>query len=116
MKIKITDIPQGEAPEEVRKMWVGLILPLFIDRERSFITTGVLTGPKSWWGTLFALLSGKTVKRNGFTVNSKVAIEILESKSPEAANWWKLNTPCYSNSKKIFIFEKAVCQIVEETD
>lgn len=48
MKIRITDIPGGEAPLEIRRAWVGLVLPLAPgeDGPRTPRTAGVLSGPK----------------------------------------------------------------------
>jgi hypothetical protein len=32
--IRITKVPAGEAPEEIRRAWVGLVLPLADDEAR----------------------------------------------------------------------------------
>lgn len=76
--IKIVKVPDGEAPEEIRKAWVGLILPCHPDvghnddREKG-------------------ALSCKENARNryGYAVRQRDAIELLGYKNPAAAQWWK---------------------------
>jgi hypothetical protein len=114
MEIEIFSTPPGEAPEEVRRMWIGLRLPLLVEGSHKFQTVGALTGPKTWLGNLLACIFGKTTPEVGYAVNSSIAISILESKNSMAANWWKENTTYYSNLKRIFIFNKECCRVVEE--
>jgi len=45
--IQIVGIPPGEAPEEIRRCWVGLTLPLAMAGPQSRLGSGVLSGPRS---------------------------------------------------------------------
>ncbi len=80
-QIRITKVPSGEAPLEIRKAWVGLVLPC--DPYLGYPDDGLDRG----------ILSGKEVSRNrcGFSVPQDQAIEILEKEYPLAAAWWKAN-------------------------
>ncbi len=75
--IRINKIPHGEAPEWVRKAWVGLELPCV--GVMSF-GKGAVTGVKSGKETQVELL--------GLCVPQKDALEALEKVSRGAADWW----------------------------
>jgi hypothetical protein len=75
-RIRITKVPDGEAPLEVRKAWVGLELPC-----------GPICG--------YAAESGKSVLSHEPTPNryevdvpQREALEILAAKDPQATAWW----------------------------
>jgi hypothetical protein len=78
--IEIIKIPPGEAPESVRKEWVGLKLPLVDELPTTIGHFGVV-----------GVKSKRPVSSGGYPVDTKTAVEILEKKSPEAAAWWKEN-------------------------
>jgi hypothetical protein len=69
MRIRIVKIPPGEAPEEIRKAWVGLVLPLsgFHPCRKSYAGE-VLTGPKTWLAFLAAAISGRLKQQAIYTV------------------------------------------------
>lgn len=92
-RIRIVDIPPGQAPEWVRKEWIGLELPAA--KPRSLFQIGVKFGPPSNLG--------------GYQVDAKTAIDVLREKSPKAAEWWDGHLP-----KKFdwLIFKKDVCEEV----
>jgi len=51
-KIRIVAFPPGEAPQAVREAWIGLELPLppgRLGHRRGWLTTGVVSGPRTWW-------------------------------------------------------------------
>ena len=75
-KIKIIATPPGEAPEWVRKEWIGVIIPV---------------PPEFPFGTERGVVSGKKVTANhgGYQVLTADALEALEKKSLKAAEWWK---------------------------
>ncbi len=62
-KIRIVACPPGEAPQAVREAWIGLELPLppgRLGHRRGWLTTGVVSGPRTWWRESCAyLLDGK---------------------------------------------------------
>jgi len=75
--IRITEIPKGSAPEEVRKAWVGMELLAEISgaTEHDLIT------------------ERQTHFQRGkhYAVPKEFALETLESKAPEAAKWFYEN-------------------------
>jgi len=103
----ITAAPPGEAPLWVREKWVGLSLPLYQSKSSpvSSLASGVISGPRNCFSSLVALLTGRFHRESGFVVESKVAIELLAQASPEAANWWRENTPHLLKTGRYFIFQ-----------
>ena len=81
MYIRIINTPSGEAPEQGRAAWVGIVLPLAILGIRDVATIGVLSLPKTWLGSLYAYLSGGMKRAQGYTVKADRAIEILATHS-----------------------------------
>ena len=75
--MKVTKIPRGEAPEEIRAAWVGLVLPCYP-------TAGYITGAE------IGLESGRVRKdrRECVIVPQKEALKILADSHPAAARWW----------------------------
>jgi len=117
MHVRIIATPPGEAPEEIRKAWVGLSLPVVDEdsRARTWRTIGVLTGPKTFVSSLLAVLSGRTRPVEGFRVNSSTAIRKLEECDPAAAAWWRANAPHYCKPSSCFVFHATVCSVLEDS-
>src|SRR5207302_7652125 len=99
--VRIVTIPPGEAPEEVRRAWVGLELPL-------------AAGEKDARGLDIAgVLSGRTVGvTQGFAVDGKRAIKLLAGHDTSAAEWWRHNAPHAARSGYQLIFPVNVCEKV----
>ncbi len=136
MHIRITNIPSGEAPEHIRKAWVGVVLPVsprFAGwRSSSFIMAGdvpiltpssprfagrhsalcfgLLSRPKSFLGRIIAILRGKAQREVGYTVEATAAIEALASHSPQAAAWWRENVPHAIAPGQYFMFAAEACE------
>ncbi|KPF75355.1 hypothetical protein IP68_08835 [Blastomonas sp. AAP25] len=110
MRIKIVRRPIGEAPDWVRDAWIGLSLPLAVDRQRSLWGFGVLSGPSNAFLQLWALGLGKGIKLTGFSVNAKAAVDILEEVDPRAAGWWREHTPALVSGKRCFVFDADACE------
>jgi hypothetical protein len=110
--VRIIAVPPGEAPLWVREKWVGLELPLVprYPREVRAPTLGVISGPTGIFGSLVAWLTGRTVREAGFLVRVTDAIAVLELKHPEAAAWWRANTPGLVRKNKTFLFHSIACQ------
>ena len=96
-KIRIIDVPPGQAPDWVRKAWVGLEIPLAVQLSAaSSLQEGVL--------------GGKPENLGGFQVRGEIAITLLSKKSPEAAKWWHRNAPYVLS--EILVFKKNVCELI----
>ncbi len=78
-KITVTVLPAGEAPEHVRRAWIGLTLPCYPISGYAGGDTGVLSGVQL------------EKNRSGFYVPQTAAIRILEKSRPMAAQWWREN-------------------------
>ena len=112
MQIRIKDTPPGEAPEQIRHAWIGLMLPLLpgaSGRCRG-VGFGVLSGPKNRWVARFAVWLGFGKRQVGYAVASKVAIDLLAVQAPEAANWWRTNVPHLYQPERHFIFAAECCE------
>jgi hypothetical protein len=117
LKIRIISTPPGEAPEDIRKAWVGLVLPLARFRpRRETWTSGVLTGPRSLLGFLAAALSGRLKRQVVYNVSGRVAIDALAAHSPYAASWWRQNAAHVPRRGWLLGFPAEVCEEVHETD
>ena len=114
--IRIIATPPGQAPQWVREKWVGLELPLATrypqQRVRS-LSSGVLDGPPTFLGFLGRLFRGRVSVTNGFAVDGTMAIAVLETKHPDAASWWKTNTPRLLESNRCLVFQNDVCQLIQ---
>jgi len=106
--IHIISPPLGEAPLWVREAWIGLDLPVR-GSVRSFAwrTSGVITGPKSLLGKIWAGLTGNFQRIEGYRVSARQAIDILDAKRPDAADWWRQNASHLLSGN--FIFDNAAC-------
>lgn len=79
VEVEITQMPDGPAPESVRKAWVGVRFPAKLLPgdviERDF-TQGKPMG-----------------NRGGIMVETDIAINRLSEKSKDAADWFRQNVP-----------------------
>ncbi len=113
--IKIVATPPGEAPEPIREAWVGLVLPLVVPSVRQmWAAGGVLTMPKTVWGEWLRRLLGLGKFESGYIVDVATAIALLERSAPQAAQWWRENTPHLLARVHYFIFAPDVCQETDE--
>lgn len=114
--IRIVGVPPGEAPEEVRRAWVGVRIPLprFHTGPKAWRSAGVLTGPRTLAARLAALWSGRLSRSDGYAVNVVEAIAALEAAHPEAARWWREHAPHLLKPGRAFVFAAAAC--VEERE
>ncbi|MGD0057959.1 MAG: hypothetical protein ABSD58_00935 [Verrucomicrobiia bacterium] len=112
-KIRIIRTPPGEAPEDIRKAWVGLVLPLSRFRpRRTAWSAGVLTGPKTLFGYLTAVVSGRLQPQVVYVVVGHVAVDVLATESPEAAAWWREHAPHILRPGWRLTFPAEVCEEV----
>ena len=116
--LRIVSVPAGEAPLWVREKWVGLSLPLAQRGKsaRRFPTGGVLSGPKSFLASLWALVRGKVAWESGFAVDAEAAVTALATRSPDAAAWWRANTPHLVRPGRQFIFKREAAEVYESDE
>jgi hypothetical protein len=82
---RIISTPKGQAPEEVRKEWVGIVLPL-----------KSLGGPFPAGLIQEADFDGHLQPaRDNVLVHVDIALTELEKKSPAAAQWFYENLPAW---------------------
>lgn len=97
--IMIKCTPSGEAPEEVRRYWVGLLLTCIPGEP----------GPQPVIGALTGEVLGTT---EGFNVLQEHALEVLGEHHPKAAAWWHRwgfpdkTLPC-------FRFRAEECEVID---
>jgi hypothetical protein len=111
--LRVTAVPEGEAPLSVREQWVGLRLPLHPRalRPRRVRTFGVVSGPRGALAQLVALCLGRTASARGYVVEAAPAIDILRQQSPEAAAWWQANAPHMLRPRRYFVFAEHCGQV-----
>lgn len=119
MKVKCIEIiatPPGEAPEEIRKRWIGVVIPLPANAQTEQEQTGygVLTGPRSWFLALLPFLHKTKVTWKGYGVSGLNAVEALAKKDESAAEWWRKNTPHLMRRHWQLFFPADVCRTVEQ--
>jgi hypothetical protein len=101
--IRITALPPGEAPEAVRRAWVGLELPVIVGQTQA--AKGITLG----------VLSRRSVDAPpGYAVEGRRALAALESASPEAAAWWRENAPDVLAPGYQLIFPAEVCERLDD--
>jgi hypothetical protein len=113
--IEIIATPPGEAPEEFRRSWIGVLIPLPADAQTEQENTGygVLTGPRSWFPALFPFLHKAKVRWRGYRVCGADAVAALAKRDQSAAEWWKSNAPHVLKKRWHLLFPADVCRIVE---
>lgn len=118
MQIRITSTPPGDAPENIRKEWIGLVLPVSekYARLNRVPMAGVLSGPTTLIGKLLGLFTGEITMDDGFVVHAATAVDILAGKSPMAADWWRKNLPHMMRPGKHFVFSRDACEIEPEPE
>jgi hypothetical protein len=111
--IRILRAPDGEAPLHVRQAWADLVLPITVGR-CVFPAFGVLSGPKTMFGTLWKRLRGDYLCCDGYAVSTADALEILATADASAAQWWRDNTPHLINRNHHFVFQAEVCEVYSD--
>ena len=112
MEVRIISVPPGEAPEDIRRAWVGLTLPLAPGEvgPRPLPAFGVVSGPRTRVGQLWRVVTGRAPKSMQYVIRIDDALAALERASPEAAAWWRANTPDLVGSRRLFGFAAEVCE------
>ena len=111
--IRVTRVPAGEAPPEIRGAWVGMVLPLKHKRVSRYLTAGVVSGPRGLLAVLKHLLTFRYKVQGGYIVQSSVAIAALEAANPQAAKWWRDNTRFNNRSRRNLLFPEDCCEAID---
>jgi hypothetical protein len=84
LKIRIVGLPQGESPDEIRRAWVGLTLPLAPRHPvpRVVPNFGVLSRPRTTLGALWRMLTNRDGRSLNYLVRVEDAIGILDEAAP----------------------------------
>lgn len=100
-RIRIVTTPPGEAPEEIRKQWVGAEIPILNKQSSECFPVGVLEGDPD------------SPDLDGYVVRTDEAIRALRGRD-EAELWWsdwRQNHPVGTTSD-VLIFAKDVCELI----
>jgi hypothetical protein len=99
--VRIHSIPHGEAPEEIRRAWVGLVLPLAAGLEGPIEveSVGVVT-------------NRKLGQETGYAVPGHLALAALRNAAPAAAQWWTEHAPRSVEENAILIFPVDCAELV----
>ena len=114
-KIKIVALPPGEAPQEIREAWVGIVLPLVPRHLRPIGSRqfGVLSGPKTPLMLKIAGVFGLgKVHPKVYLVDARTALRLLAEHAPLAEAWWRSNTPHLYRDGILLGFAEYVCEIL----
>lgn len=100
-RIRIVATPPGDAPDQIRRAWVGLELPLANGQ------TGPCRQPAE------GILSGRDeAPCSGYAVDGRQAVALLAAREPEAAAWWREHAPHVSMHGYQLVFPADVCDLV----
>ena len=112
IRVQIIACPPGEAPLSVRLAWVGMELPLTLELSgrQLAMTSGVVSGPRGVWRRIAALFLGRYGVHTGYAVNAREAVDLLQTKDPVAAAWWREHCGHMLDGKRWFLFPTASCE------
>ncbi len=113
--IRIIGTPPGEAPEHIRRAWIGVVIPLPEDarRWRSPSRGQVLDGPRLLVNTVLGLVRGRYGKWESHAVEAMEAFDALRRHNAEAAEWWSVNAHHLMRPGRKIEFPARVCELVE---
>jgi hypothetical protein len=134
--VRVIAAPPGEAPEAVRRAWVGLELPLAAGetgprvvhaggafaRLRAALARALDRVESAWekrrrpspqaralLARVRARLEGRTRTEFGFVIDAPRALLRLADKAPWAAQWWRERAPHTWKAGHTFVFPADVC-------
>lgn len=97
--IRIVKVPPGEAPEFVRRAWVGVEFPTIELPTEDRIEIGIFGGESGNIG--------------GYEVDVHVALEALRQVRPEMFVWWMENMNVEFTAQAL-VFRRDVCEVISE--
>ena len=100
-RIRIVATPPGDAPDDIRRAWIGLELPLANGQ------TGPCRQPAQ------GILSGQDEgTRSGYAVDGRQAVALLAARAPEAAAWWREHAAHVTMHGYQLVFPAEACELV----
>ena|SRR6266571_253243 len=111
--VRVVACPPGEAPEAVRRAWIGLELPLASgkrSRPGAFYAAGVISGTRGRWRRWLLAVLGLRPRQIGYSVNAQDALTVLDGADPTAAAWWRDHCPHLFDGRQHLVFPADVCQ------
>lgn len=96
-RVRITAVPPGEAPEWVRRAWVGVELPT-LNREPK---------PLPAWQVSTRRSAGSP---SGFAVSGAAAVKAVAAVNPDAGEWWRANAAEVLRPGYQLVFPAEVCE------
>jgi hypothetical protein len=98
-RIRIVAAPPGEAPDHIRRAWIGLELPVANGQ------IGPCPQPAQ------GVLSGQDeAPCSGYAVDGRQAVALLAAQAPEAAAWWREEAPNVTMHGYQLVFPADVCE------
>jgi hypothetical protein len=96
--VRIIRTPAGEAPEAIRRAWVGVKLPLRRGETHPRLHQSV------------GMLSHRAPETTmGYATDSRAAVKALACHAPEAAAWWREHAPPLDGAGISVFFPWDVC-------
>ncbi|MEO2088491.1 MAG: hypothetical protein ABGY75_03210 [Gemmataceae bacterium] len=96
-RVRVFDVPPGEAPAWVRRAWVGVELPTVRRQPRAVPS--------------FQVLSGSHVEPGlGYEVPGPAAVAAVSAVNPAAAEWWRAHVPGVLDPRYTLVFPADVCE------
>jgi hypothetical protein len=99
--LRIVRTPPGEAPESIRRAWVGVKLPLRRWETEPRVHQAVSVLSHNFPETIA-----------GYAVDGRAAVKALACSSPQAAAWWREHAPHVLERGYRFCFPYEVCERV----
>jgi hypothetical protein len=113
-RIRIASVPPGDAPLWVRQKWVGVELMTALGSRPGIFPSASVLAPASFFASVWRQITGQSRKVGGYPVQVTAAIDALAISSPEAAMWWRENTPQLLSPHRMFVFDANACEVVNE--
>lgn len=101
-KIRITGVPGGQAPEEIRQDWIGVEIPIDDNEEQPSVqeTGGVIDRGEH------------PVPKRVYSVFALEAFAALKLHSKTAWDWWYQATPHLFAEGRHLLFDESACELV----
>ena len=105
-RIKITGLPGGQAPEVIRRAWIGVEIPVDESEEQPCTqdTGGILVRGE------------QPVPKRVYTVFALDAFKALKKHNNGASLWWAASAPQWFREGMHLLFDESACELIETRD